>query len=213
MGFGEEFLRFVERVRAPVLLAASRLVGRPDLPRVLKRVLLNQWHVVDATSELLEAAADASRGTPLAEYFDRKLSDEDGHDEVAHRDLLRLGVDMSEPADPNIIAMVGSQYFHINHGFAASFLGYIGLLESTVPSDEDIERLEVAARIPVGSLKCARLHAHADESHTKYLLGVLDALPSHLHAGVLANAAHSAFFQTMALESLLRLPDETRATP
>lgn len=209
--FSSDFAEFVNKAKEAGLEAVLRLAARSDFPRLARRIVLNQWHVVVASEHLI---AGALQGCPedLRGYFERKAEDEGGHAAVMLGDLATLSIDASLPADPNIAAMVGSQYFHIHQAETSAFLGYIGLLELNPPTVSDIEQFEDIAQFPRGSLKCARLHSAADVLHAEDLARTLDQIPEHLRAGILSNAAHSALFQTLALESLLRLPEnETRA--
>lgn len=217
MRFSEEFDRTLRDAMGPTLGLLERLASREDLPLTARRLRLNQFHVIRATPRLLERAASLSI-YELREFFEKKQGEEHGHDEAMWRDLVRSGITAAEidaaPVDPAVVALVGTQYYLIEHVHPAAFLGYIGLLEWFPPTLEHVEQFRVAAKLPEDAMSCAKIHAAADVRHREDLAAVLDEAPEEWRVPILSNAMHSAMFQTMALETILReagAPTETRA--
>lgn len=206
MKFSEDFGHAIEAAMTPAHAAAAMLYSRVDLPKLAPHILLNQYHVVRATPGLLALAWSCAGEESIAAWFRKKESEEEGHDALGLADVVHAGGNPNAAPDPNIVAMVGSQAYLIEHVSPWAFLGYIGILEWFPPTTAAIEGLEDCAKLERGSLTLLRAHAQADVWHREELAAMLDTAPEQHRQAILSNAMHSAMFQTLALENILSKP-------
>lgn len=217
MGFGLDCFEMVDAGRAGMLQASRVLASHKLFPLAAPEWMVSQYHVVRATPKLLSHAILACQERPgqafaskLEDYLVAKLFDEKGHDVLLLQDLERLGKKRDEiegPADPDITAMVGSQYFRVDFEHPASFLGYVALLEAFPLTLEQVDAFGERAGIPPESLSCMRLHAEADVGHREDLAAILDVVPQSLRPAIVANAQQCAEWQRQAIISLTRRLD------
>lgn len=141
------------------------------------RFLIEIYHYVRHSTRLLAAAA--SRLGPdrqrLFARFVEHMEEEAGHDQWALSDLKALGVDpvrvVNSTPLPATDAMVGFQYYAIEHLGPVSILGYIYALE-TLGSGTSNAVAEALKRIPgVGDDALTFLlgHGEADVGHVETL--------------------------------------------
>ncbi len=140
-------------------------------------------------------------------HFTRALEDERDHELMLLRDLETLGVSpelvTSSMPSTAITALVGSQYYLIEHRHPAVHLGYSCLLESHATTSEDVQRLIALSGAPEGAFSNYRLHAEVDGEHHDENEVILNAVPTdRLRDEILANSIRSADFICQALESL-----------
>src|SRR5262245_41063506 len=97
-----------------------------------------------------------------------------GHDDLLIQDVARVGISEEalneELPSGSIAAMVGMQYYFIDHFPSAVHLGYIGLLEGCPPKLSDVGPLVELARAGSDVWNTYRLHAELDEDHGKHLV-------------------------------------------
>jgi hypothetical protein len=213
MGFGAELFETIEKARAPLLGASRRLVSHRLFPLGAPEWMVNQFHVIRATTPalrfLLELEPCFLPGA-LGEYFAAKLSDERGHDVLMLQDLERIGKRQdaeASPTDPDVAAWVGSQLYLAQFEHPAAYLGFIAVLEAFPPTVEEIESWGQLAGLPREALSCALLHAKADVGHREDLRAILDATPETLRPLIERNALQCLEYQRQAILTLCRKLD------
>jgi Iron-containing redox enzyme len=173
----------------PVLLATGRqLIGHPKLHEIYPEFLV-MWHgIVRASVPLMETALTTARTLPddkvavlLADYLEHHIPEERGHDSWLLADLDSIGVPrdqvLSRLPSPTIAALVGSQYYWMQHVHPVGLLGYILLLEGYPPKRQDIDKMEVATGYGPEAFRTLLLHADLDAHHGDDLDHLLDSLP------------------------------------
>jgi len=144
--------------------------------------------IVRASVPLMEAALTTARMLPddrvavlLADYLERHIPEERGHDDWLLADLEFIGVPrdqvLSRVPSPTVAALVGSQYYWVQHVHPVGVLGYIGLLEGYPPARRDIEEMQAATGYGPEAFRTLLLHADLDPHHGDELDDVLDSLP------------------------------------
>jgi hypothetical protein len=166
------------------------LFAHPDLREIFPRYLLSLYPVCESTVPLIRAARDAVlrsayRGTPageaLAAYYDKRIPEELGHDEWLLEDMTLLGFDADAVRrhryPPSAAALIGSQYYYINHANPVAFLGYMGALEGFPPVDSDLRAAATATGYPFEAFRTLRKHGNLDVHHRDELNEFLDTAP------------------------------------
>ncbi len=141
-------------------------------------------HVVKASVPLLEAAQQRSSAlegtlyTQLADYFSMHALEENGHDDWLLADVMSFSkiTPLYLPASYEIAALVGAQYYWIQHHDPVVFLGYVAALEAFPPQYSDIKKLSEITQLPLSSFQTLMHHAAIDNSHMTYLYSVIDGL-------------------------------------
>jgi hypothetical protein len=214
--FSADFFMAMEVARRPVLEASVQAFASMPSRVFVPRWFLMLYQIIQATESVLDFAlddiqcrapdSDRQDRCHLQAFYERKLRDEHGHDRLLLDDLARVGVSASRvfsaPVNPLIAEMVGRQFYLIEFVHPATYLGFIGLLEGFPPTMEQIDAIQAASGLPTEAFSCARLHAKADVGHREELAKMLDEVPAHLHAAILANGLRCAALQCAALEHL-----------
>jgi len=78
---------------------------------------------------------------------------------------------------PTIAALVGAQYYWVQHVHPVGLLGYMALLQGYPPAPQDIARVQAATGYEPEAFRTVRLHADLDTEHGDDLDDLLDALP------------------------------------
>ena len=140
----------------PVLLATSRrLISHPGLHGIYPEFLIMAHGIVRASVPLMETALTTARTLPndqvavlLADYLEHHIPEERGHDDWLLADLESIGVPpdqvLSRVPSPTIAALVGSQYYWVQHVHPVGLLGYIAMFECYPPARQDIDRVQAA---------------------------------------------------------------------
>ncbi|TKJ17957.1 iron-containing redox enzyme family protein [Blastococcus sp. CCUG 61487] len=182
-------LRGILELALPVLLVQGRrLMGHPALRELYPRYLVLAHTKIRASVPLMETALAACRRLPddpvavlLADYLEHHVPEERGHDEWLLADLAAVGVAAEEVRavvpSPSVAALVGAQYYWVQHVHPVGLLGYIGLLEGYPPAPEEIERMRTATGYGAEAFRTLLLHAELDPHHGAELDELLDALP------------------------------------
>ncbi len=117
----------------------------------------------------------------LADYLDRHIEEELGHDEWVLEDLEVLGVDrasvLSRVPSPAVARMIGSQYYWALHYHPVAVLGYMSVTEGYPTSPRLIERLIESTGLPRRAFRTLIEHAELDTDHGDELDRVVDSLP------------------------------------
>jgi hypothetical protein len=173
----------------PALRATDqRLLAHPRLRQVFPEYLVLAHGVVRASVPLMETAlarARARRADPVAQrlgtYLEHHIPEERGHDEWLLADLEHLGVPRDRVLhgipSPVVAALVGAQYYWVQHVHPVGLLGYVALLEGYPPVRHDIERVRAATGFGEEAFRTLLLHADLDPHHRDELDELLDSLP------------------------------------
>jgi hypothetical protein len=123
----------------PALLATDRqLIGHPELRGIYPEFLVMVHGIVRATVPLMETALTTARTLPddqvaalLADYLEHHIPEERGHDDWLLADLESIGVPRDQVLrripSPAIAALVGSQYYWVQHVHPVGLLGYMAM--------------------------------------------------------------------------------------
>lgn len=200
----------------PLARAYTALVEHPRLAELWPEYLVLQHQIIRATVPLTAAALARAReldGDPLAEplarYLEEHVDEELGHDETLLGDLELLGLDRATVLErmpaPTVAALVGGQYYWIDHHHPVAFLGYIGLMEGFPPTHELIDELVERSGLPRAAFRTYEEHAELDPGHRDHLDETIDSLPldaSHEQA-IGLSAIATAALAARSLEELL----------
>jgi hypothetical protein len=182
------------RIRATLSLTQGRLTElirrvwyHPRLAEVYPEFLFATYGVTMASAPAMRYAADRCDdlgNDPLREqlraYYQEHAEEEQNHGEWLLSDLASLGIARERVLQrlpyPSVAALVGSQYYWIQHVHPVAYLGYLAVLES--PTEAGF-LYEVHARtgIPLSSMSCHLRHAELDLTHVAELDAEIDALP------------------------------------
>lgn len=216
MRFSEDLFVAVGLARQPVHEASVRLFAPVAASRSVPMWFMMLYQIFRATVPVLRhALSKIETGDTFADKlracYQAKAEEEEGHDRMMLADLSRLGVTSGDlsPANPFIAEMVGRQYFLIDFVHPAAHLGYLGLLESSPATLEQVDALQRSSGLPAEAFSTARLHAKADVGHREELAAVLDAAPPRWRPDILANGIRCAALLCGAVEVLAHATKET----
>ncbi|MBY2998407.1 iron-containing redox enzyme family protein [Rhizobium leguminosarum] len=184
------FLRSKIEVGLPLLFSAgdSIYAGTNVRERYCEHLIMLHG-TMRASVPLMEAAMNAAErmqtGDPvaaqLAQYLRKHIPEEIGHDEWVLEDLEALGIQrqsvLARPPTALIAALVGSQYYWIQHYHPVALLGYIAVMEGYPPTVDRIDHFAETSGLPREALRTVRKHAHLDPHHRDDLDRELDFLP------------------------------------
>ncbi len=168
--------------------ASRRLVSHPRFREIYPEWLV-LWHgMIRASVPLLETASATARELPddpvavrLAGYFAHHVPEERDHDEWLLSDLAALGISRDEVLrrvpSPTVAALVGSQYYWVQHVHPVGLIGYIALLEGYPTTRQDVDHLQSASGLGPEAFRTLRLHADLDVHHGAELDDLVDSLP------------------------------------
>jgi len=197
----------LEWMRRPLDAALEQLWAESDQARAYSRFLVHLHHVIRASVPLMQAARlrslERAASDPvcagLAEYLAVHIDEERGHDEWALEDLDAAGIGrdaaLASAPPAQTAALVGAQYYWIEHHHPIALVGYILLLEDG-PADADLFLDELRARsgFPEAAFRTMRHHGHLDAAHREDLDRFVDRLPlQRMHKDAIGvSLAHSA---------------------
>jgi hypothetical protein len=87
------------------------------------------------------------------------------------RDLV-----LSRVPSPTIAALVGSQYYWVQHVHPVGLLGYIALLEGYPPARQDIDKMQASTGYGPAAFRTLLLHTDLDAHHGEDLDALLNSL-------------------------------------
>jgi hypothetical protein len=171
-----------------MLATDRRLIGHPGLRGIYPEFLVMVHGIVRATVPLMETALTIARmlpdeqvAVPLADYLEHHIPEERGHDDLLLADLESIGVPrdrvLSRVPSPTIAALVGSQYYWIQHVHPVGLLGYIAMFEGYPPTRQDIDEVQAATGYGAEAFRTLMLHADLDIRHGDDLDDLLNSLP------------------------------------
>jgi Iron-containing redox enzyme len=213
-----ELLRRKIELVLPVLLGAgARLVDNPAARELYPDYLIASHGVIRASVPLMETALGRARAAAeqdpvaagLAEYLEKHVDEEVGHDDWLLEDLDVLGRDRAEvlarPPSAAIASLVGAAYYWILHYHPVAVLGYIALLEGYPPSIGEVDRWMSSTGLPREAFRTLIRHAELDPLHRDELFEALDGLPlaPHHSAVIGLTALHSVHAFARLVEELL----------
>lgn len=116
----------------------------------------------------------------LRDYYLEHAEEEDGHAEWLLADLASLGVSRERVLQrlpySSVAALVGSQYYWMQHVHPIAYLGFIAVVEAPA----QISFLQEVSRrtgLPLSSMSCHYRHAELDPGHVAEFDTALDSLP------------------------------------
>jgi hypothetical protein len=144
--------------------------------------------IMRASVPLMETALTAARtrrndqvAVLLADYLEHHIPEERGHDDWLLTDLESIGIPrdqvLSRIPPLTIAALVGAQYYWVQHVHPVGLLGYIAMFEGYPPAMHDIEHVQAATGYPPEAFRTLLLHAELDAHHGDDLDDLLDSLP------------------------------------
>ncbi|WNI26333.1 iron-containing redox enzyme family protein [Streptomyces sp. ITFR-16] len=174
----------------PVLRTAAARMWHADagLPGRYRHYLRAMHQVIRASVPLMERAAARCEALPhdpvappLARYLRAHAEEERGHDDWLLTDAAAAGTTpgaLTAPTPPaHIAALVGAQYYWIEHSHPVALLGYIAVLEGNAPAPGLAARLARETGLPHAAFETVRLHADLDDGHSADLDRLIDRLP------------------------------------
>jgi hypothetical protein len=179
----------LELLMPAVSRAGQRFWNHPDLATLYPRYLVAVHTVIRASVPLMRQALRVTRsehlataiGPALAAYLDTHIPEEMHHDDWLLEDLERIGVSSRVALDhapsPTVTAMVGTQYYYINHVHPVILLGYISVLEGYPPTEALAKMAADRTGYPLEAFRTLRKHAHLDPHHRLDLDAALDTMP------------------------------------
>ncbi len=183
-------LRATLAVFLPRLSAVSReFWEHRNLAALYPRYLAALHTVIRASVPLMRDALSVTRqryldepwAEPVIAYLDKHISEEMWHDDWLLDDLERLGIPRAAAIrhipSPAVAAMVGSQYYYIEHVHPAVFLGYIAVLEGYPPLEDLAIIAAERTGYPVAAFRTLRKHSNLDPQHCRDLDRLLDSVP------------------------------------
>jgi hypothetical protein len=188
---------------------SRRLASHPRLREIYPEWLV-LWHgMIRASVPLLETALATARTLPddpvvvrLSGYFAHHIPEERGHDEWLLADLGFLGVPRDEALgrvpSPTIAALVGSQYYWVQHVHPVGLIGYIALLEGYPSTRQDVDQLQSATGFGPEAFRTLLLHADLDLHHGEELDSLVDSLPLSDQQRTLVGLSAMASVQLLA---------------
>ena len=170
--------------------AAYEFWMHPEFVLVYRDYLFQSHSIVRASVPLMKATLECCR-TPkylsdsvlklFAEYLERHIVEESGHDEWILNDAEVLGIRrrllLERVPKRTAFQLVGSQYYWIYHYNPIAMLGYIAVMEGTPPETECIEDVARRNKLPLEAFSSFLLHARIDPTHRADLDRLLDNLP------------------------------------
>ncbi len=199
----------------PYAAACTALVTHVDVSELWPKFLVAQHQIIRATVPLTEAALARAReidepvAAGLATYLEEHVDEERGHDEDLLGDLERLGRDrqnvVGQMPSPTIAALVGAQYYWIEHHHPIAFLGFVAFMEGYPPTTEVVQLLVERTGFPRESFHTMIEHGELDPGHRDHLDATLDSLPlTPEHEAALAiSATATATLAARALDDVL----------
>lgn len=172
----------------PLHACYRRLRDHPHPARIYPAYLVLLHTMVRAAVPLMEAALARARtfapvdhvARVVAAYLEHHLPEERGHDRWLLADLALIGVSEDQVLrvmpSPSVAAMVGAQYYWINHYHPVCVLGYIAVLEGNPPPVDEIRAIARRSGLPEAAFTTWLKHAELDPGHARELDSLLDDL-------------------------------------
>lgn len=190
-------------VALPLLFSEGDRIfqGENIRERYVEYIIMLHGTVRASVPLMRRAIAIAERDYPLellsgklCKYMEHHIPEELGHDEWLLEDLEILGVSravaLARPPAASVAALVGSQYYWMEHYHPVSLLGYIAVMEGYPPKVERVDELVDITGLPRGAFRTLRKHAFLDPHHRDDLDDFLDELElSREHEAIVGMSA------------------------
>ena len=173
----------------PRLLSSSHtFLTHPSLRRLFPEYMFRLYCAVRAVVPLMETAraramamaATCPVAALLVPYLQDHIAEETGHDQWLLEDLEVLGLSRSEvlsrPPARTVAALVGSQYYWVQHVHPVGLLGYMAMFEGYPPARQEIDQVQGATGYGAEAFRTHLLHADLDPHHGDDLDHLLDSL-------------------------------------
>lgn len=210
-----------ERMQIPcgyLFATFHRFWRHPELGGLLPAFLILMHQIVRASMPLMNVARSLAVERAnvdevcrdLAGYLAVHIEEERHHDDWVLEDLEAIGKSrrdvIGQVPSANVAALVGAQYYWIQHHHPVALLGYIRLLEGNPPSDAHIRGLQQRSGLPDAFFRTYRLHGDLDPNHVQQLDLFLDSLPLSEWQGQLIwiSSSHTASALAACLEEIER---------
>ncbi len=197
-----------QRLHATISLAQKRLATlihevwfHPRLSELYPEFLFAMYGITATSAPAMRAAArrcsEAGKGDPLGpwlrDYYLEHAAEEENHGEWLLADLGTFGLGRERILErlpyPGVAALVGSQYYWMQHVHPIAYLGYIAVLEAPAQM-EFLQEVSYRAGIPLASMSCHVRHAELDPGHVAAFDATLDSLClTELHRDLIAVSA------------------------
>lgn len=213
--------RKLELVLPLLVDAGRRLWEHPRIRDLYPEYLVATHGVIRASVPLMEraleraqaVAADDPAAAGLAAYLEHHVEEERGHDDWLLEDLAVLGRSpeavMAQVPSASVAALVGAQYYWIEHYHPVALLGYIGLLEGYPPSIADVDALMSRTGYGREAFRTLIRHSELDPLHAADFDEAVDRLPltRGQSAVVGLSGLHSVTAFTRVIEDLIARAD------
>ena len=213
--------RKLELVLPLLVDAGRRLWEHPQIHDLYPEYLVATHGVIRASVPLMEraleraqtVAADDPAAAGLAAYLEHHVEEERGHDDWLLEDLEVLGRSreavLARVPSASVAALVGAQYYWIEHYHPVALLGYIGLLEGYPPSIADVDALMVRTGYEREAFRTLIRHSELDPLHAADFDEAVDRLPltPGQSAVVGLSGLHSVTAFTRVIEDLIARAD------
>jgi hypothetical protein len=152
-------------------------------------------------------------GAGIYRYLTHHIPEEMNHDDWVLEDLNVLGFDRHEVLkripSASAAALVGAQYYWIQHVHPVALLGYIAVLEGTPPDVEFFERTADRIGTPRAAFSNLLRHGMLDPRHREELDHALDQLPltDYHHALMGVSAFQTIHLLTRVIEDIVMSAD------
>ena len=185
---------------------ASRAIWEhPNLTRLMPWVMVRTYLISNGSVPLMQAALERCKtlsnkdtiAAALVPYFEEHIEEERGHDEQFLADIEFLGLSREQVLQklpyPSLVALIGMQYYWINHQHPVAFLGYAATIEGDPVPETLIDETIQVTQLPAEGFKTLRWHSKFDPDHTSHLDAVVDQLPlsESQHSLIGVNIAHT----------------------
>jgi hypothetical protein len=181
--------RKLELVLPLLVDTGRRLWEHPRIRDLYPEYLVATHGVIRASVPLMVRALERARATAaedpaaagLAAYLEHHVEEERGHDDWLLEDLAVLGRSREEVLgqvpSASVAALVGAQYYWIEHYHPVAVLGYIGLLEGYPPSIADVDALMARTGYEREAFRTLIRHSELDPLHAADFDEAVDRLP------------------------------------
>ena len=181
--------RKLELVLPLLVDTGRRLWEHPRIRDLYPEYLVATHGVIRASVLLMERALERARATAaedpaaagLAAYLEHHVEEERGHDDWLLEDLAVLGRSreevLAQVPSASVAALVGAQYYWIEHYHPVAVLGYIGLLEGYPPSIADVDALMARTGYEREAFRTLIRHSELDPLHAADFDEAVDRLP------------------------------------
>jgi hypothetical protein len=215
-------LRLKIGLALPELRAALHgITSHPRVADLYPEYLVTLHGMLRATGPMMQAALRRARALAatdpvaamLATYLAKHIPEEKNHDLWLLQDLEVLGWDRADvlrrPPSPTVAALIGAQYYWIEHYHPVVALGYLEVAEGYPSTAEWVDALIAATGYSRRAFRCITRHVGLDLHHRDDLHALLDGLPltTDQIATIGVNALQSVHLAARALREVVENAD------